>query len=306
MKKTVLIIGASSFVGSNLALYLKDHFRVIGTYHKTPIDINGVTCYPCDVFKKDYVSSLIGVLKPDYTIYAVGMSSLTECKLYPKQADALNSVGAVNVCSASERYGAKFILISSCFVMGGENLIYKESDTPFPNTIFGSSLSSSEYYVQRSCLNYLVLRCAPLYGRSYGPKHPNWFELLQAAYVKGEPFTADDNVVTGFLDVLVLARILKSLFESGVTNRLFQISSSDFMTRYEFAKLVAKTFKKDDQFLQKSTSLFPADAPSSSGSNQFFYKLDSQNTENFLGLKMPTVEESLILTQKRLTSEILT
>ena len=90
MKKTVLIVGASSFVGSNLALYLKDHFRVIGTYHKTPMEIPGVTCYPCDVFKKDYVSSLIGVLKPDYTIYAVGMSSLTECKLNPKQADALN------------------------------------------------------------------------------------------------------------------------------------------------------------------------------------------------------------------------
>jgi dTDP-4-dehydrorhamnose reductase len=212
----------------------------------------------------------------------------------------------VNVCSASERYGAKFILISSCFVMGGENTIYKESDTPFPNTVFGSSLSSSEYYVQRSCLNYLVLRCAPLYGRSYGPKHPNWFELLQASFVKGESFLADDNVVTGFLDVLVLGRILKSLCESGVTNRLFQISSSDFMTRYEFAKLVAKTFKKDDNFIQKATSLFPADAPSSSGSNQFFYKLDTQNTENFLGLKMPTVEESLTLTQKRLTSEILT
>lgn len=303
MKKTVLIVGASSFVGSNLALYLKDHFRVVGTYHKTPVEIPGVTCYPCDVFKKDYVSSLMGVLKPDYTIYAVGMSSLTECKLNPKQADALNSVGTVNVCSASERYGAKFILISSCFVMGGENILYKESDTPFPNTVFGTTLSSSEYYVQRSCLNYLVLRSSPLYGRSYGPKHPNWFEVLQTGFIKGQSITADDNVVTGFLDVLVLARILKSLLDSGVTNRLFQISSSDFMTRYEFAKLMAKIFRKDDNFIQKSNSAFPADALNSAGSNQYSYKLDTQNTEEFLGLKMPSIEDSLALTHKRLMKE---
>jgi dTDP-4-dehydrorhamnose reductase len=303
MKKTVLIFGISSFVGSNLALILKDSYRVVGTYHKTPVDISGVTCFPCDVFKKDYVSSLVSVIKPDYTIYAVGMSSLTECKLFPKQADALNSVGAVNACSASERYGSKFILLSSCYVMGGDNFLYKESDTPFPITTYGSTLSSSEYYVQRSCLNYLVLRSSPLYGRAYGPKHPNWFELIQASLVKNQPMQADDNVVTGHLDIYVLGRVLKALLESGVTNRLFQVSSSDALTRYEFARLVARTFKKDENIIQKGTTPFPADSANSTASSQYFYRMDNSNTENFLGLKMPSIEESLKLTQKRLSGQ---
>jgi dTDP-4-dehydrorhamnose reductase len=310
MKKTVLIFGISSFVGSNLAMILKDDFRVVGTYFKVPVEIPGVTCYPCDIFKKDYVASLTGLVKPDFTIYAIGLSSLTECKLNPKQADALNSVGAVNACSASERYGSKFIFLSSCYVMGGEDHIYKESDTPFPITAYGTTLSSTEYYVQRSCLNYLVLRCSPLYGRGYGPKHPNWFEIVQAALVQNQTVIADDKVFTGFLDVTILGRILKSLMMTEVTNRLFQVSSKDTMTRYDFAHLVAKTFKRDENLVQRSTVPFPVDSLNGAesiqgGASQYYFRMENLNLEDFLNVKMPTVAESLQLTLKRLSGQIL-
>jgi len=32
--KTILIFGISSFVGSNLAFFLKEDFRIVGTYKK--------------------------------------------------------------------------------------------------------------------------------------------------------------------------------------------------------------------------------------------------------------------------------
>ncbi len=303
MKKTVLIFGISSFVGSNLALVLKDEYRIIGTYFKTPVEIPGIVCLPCDVLKKDYVSNLVGIFKPDFTIYAVGMSSLTECKLFPKQADALNSVGAVNTCTASERYGSKFVYLSSSYVLGGEDQLYKEGEVPLPNTIYGNTLSATEFYIQRSCLNYLILRSAPLYGRSYGPKHPNWFELLQTAFAKGQPIPADDSVVTGFLDVVIFGTILKTFLSSPVTNRLFQISSRDFMSRYEFACLVAKHFHKDESLIQRVSGSFPIEKSNKRMGNKFssayFFKMDTFNAEDFLGITFPSVEESLLLTFKR-------
>lgn len=308
MKKTVLIFGISSFVGSNLAQVLKDEYRVIGTYHKTPVDIPGVTCLPCDILKKDYVSNLVGLFKPNFTIYAIGMSSLTECKLKPKQADAVNSVGAVNACTSSERYGSKFILLSSSYVLGGDDLPYTEGDTPFPNTVYGANLSSTEFYVQRSCLNYLILRCSPLYGRAFSPKHPNWFEVVQSQLAKNEPVAADDSVVTGFLDIYIVGRVLKSFFESSVTNRLFQVSSRDYVTRYDFARLLARTFKKDENLIQRTSIPFPIDTTNLRMGNkapvsQYFFKMDTLNVEGFLGLKMPSVEESLQLTYKRLMEQ---
>lgn len=299
MKKTVLIFGISSFVGSNLAIELGDEFRIVGTYHKTPVEIPGTTCYPCDVLKKDYVSNLISRIKPDFTIYAVGVSSLTDCKLNPKKADALNSAGAVNVCNSSDRYSSKFIYLSSSYVLGGDDQLYKEGDTPFPVTAYGNTLSSTEFYIQRSCLNYLIIRSAPLYGRSYGTKHPNWFEIVQAALAQERAVLADDNVVTGYLDVVILGRILKSFLNSAVTNRLFQISSRDFLTRYEFARMIARTFKKNEELVQKSSVNFPAN--DKKGSNVFSFKMDTSNAETFLNVTMPSVEESLHLTFKRLS-----
>lgn len=304
MKKTVLIFGMSSFVGSNLAILLKDDFRVVGTYHKTPIEIPGITSYPCDVLKKEYVSNLIGLIKPDFTIYAIGLSSLTECKLNPKQADALNSAGAVNACTSSERHGSKFIYISSSFVLGGEDQLYKEGETPFPSTVYGNTLSSTEFYIQRSCLNYLILRCSPLYGRSYGPRHPNWFETVQTSLAQNINVQADDTVVTGFLDVVILARVMKAFLESTVTNRLFHVSSRDHMTRFEFAKLLTKIFKKDENLIQRSSVTFPMESPkmmSKVSTGQYYFRTDTFNLEDFLGIAMPSIEESLQLTHKRLS-----
>lgn len=304
MKKTVLIYGISSFVGSNLAQLLKDDFRVVGTYYKTPLSIPGITCVPCDVLKKEWVTNLTGRIKPDFTIYAVGLSSLKECKQKPKLADALNTSGAINCCTASERHGSRFVLISSAFVLGGEDVLYKEGDTPFPVTAYGSSLSASEYYVQRSCLNYLIFRCCSLYGKSFNPKHSTWFESIQSQFAKGESVVADDSVVMGFLDIYILAKIIKTAFDQNVQNRLFQVSSRDYMTRYDFAQKYAGIFKKDENLIQKVTVDFPIDSEKAHQKNDAIrthsYKLDTANLEEFLGTTLPTIEESLQLSYKRI------
>jgi dTDP-4-dehydrorhamnose reductase len=304
MKKTILIFGVSSFMGSNLAQILSEDFRIIGTYHNTPVTIPGITCVPCDVLKKEYVTKLTAIFKPDITIYAVGMSSLKECKMNPKRADALNSAGAVNCSSASERYGSKFIFLSSCFVLGGEDTLYRESDTPFPVTAYGNSLSSTEFYIQRSCLNYLILRCAPLYGRSFNPLHPNWFEVVQAALAKNQTLPADDTVSIGFLDIYVLGKILKSLIESGISNRLLQVSSKDTLSRYAFAKLYAQIFKKDENLIQSTMGTFPVEKDqkgnSKASAKNYFFQMDTTNLETIIGADMPKIEESLRLTYQRL------
>ena len=305
MKRTILIFGVSSFVGSNLLEFLKNDFRIIGTYHQTPVSIPGVTCVPCDVLKKEYVSSLIARFRPDICIYAAGLSSLKECSLNPKKSDALNASAVMNCCTASERHSAKFIYISSGFVLAGEDILYREGETPFPNTVYGNSISSTEFHIQRSSLNYLILRCSPLYGRSFSPAHPNWFEYLQASLAKGEAIEVDDSVVTGFLDIKFMATILKSIIDLDVKNRLLHVSSSDFMSRYEFARLYARVFNKTENLIQKTPGNFPLDKNKShSEKSTYHFKLNTLNIESMTGIKMPSIETSLNLTLKRLNAEI--
>ncbi|HXH31633.1 MAG TPA: sugar nucleotide-binding protein [Bacteriovoracaceae bacterium] len=302
MKKTILIFGVSSFVGANLAEALRNEYRIIGTYHTTPVEIPGVSCVPCDVLKRDVVTYLLTLFRPDFTIYSVGLSSLKECQLYPRLAESLNTLGAINCSTASERVGCRFIQLSSAFVLGGEKTMYKEGDSPFPLTNLGHTLTSTEFQIQRSNFNYLILRCSSLYGRSFNHTHLNWFEVLQAALARKEPVFADDTVSYGFLDVQLLAGILKSALESGVVNRLFHVSTKNVMTRFEFARAYARVFKKDAGLVQKITGAFPIDHSRNlkeSDSTNLSYHLDTSNLESFLNIELPSIEESLGYTLKR-------
>lgn len=293
MRKTILIFGASSFLGSNLLEVLKKNYRIIATYKDTPIEYPGIHSYRCDGLKKDRVNHVIGLTKPDITIYAGGLSSLTACQSNPKLADALNSAALINVCSAAERYSSKFIFVSSSFVLGGENIDYVESDTPFPVTAYGSRLASSEFYVQKSCLNYIIFRSAPLFGKSYHPKRRNWIESIERSVVKGLVASVDDQIEHGYMDPKILANIIHLAIEKNVTNRLFQISSQDIMSRFEFARKYIKSLGLDDNLVSRAQWHFPIDESSSRGrgGNYFKYKMSVRNVEEFFQIKMPSINE---------------
>jgi dTDP-4-dehydrorhamnose reductase len=300
MKKTILIFGVSSFVGSNLVELLKDDFRIIGTYFKTPVAISGMTCIPCDVLKKEYVSSLVAHFRPDIVIYSVGVSSLRKSQSFSKLSDSLNSSGAVNCLTATDRFNAKFIYFSSAFVLSGNDNYPREGETPLPTNAYGLSLSSTEFYIQRSCLNYVILRCSDLYGRSYHPQRNHWFEYLEHALAKGERISVDDTVHTGFLDIQIMVKILKVILVKNVSNRLLHVSSKDFMTRYDFAKIYAKTFKKDESLIVKGSSHFPGISDVTSEASKLYFRLDTTNLEELLNTTLPTVEESIAVTFKKL------
>ena len=112
-KKTLFIVGISSFIGSNLAQRLKNKYRIIGTYFNTPVNIPGILTLRCDVHNKDLIQKLVLLFKPDVCVYAVGLTDLNACQEFPKVADALNTAGVFNVAMASERYHAKFVYFSS-------------------------------------------------------------------------------------------------------------------------------------------------------------------------------------------------
>ena len=82
------------------------------------------------------------------------------------------------------------------------------------------------------------------------------------------------------------------------------------MTRFEFARLIAKTFKKDENLIQRSSIPFPSEAGNSkigskASTGMAFFRMDTFNVEDYLELKMPSVEESLQVTLKRLSGQSL-
>lgn len=293
-QKTVMIFGVSSFLGSSLAEELKNDYRVVGTYYHTPVDIPGVLSLKCDVHQKNIVQKLTYIFKPDVTIYTVGLTDLDGCQDYPKVADALNTAGVFNVTAASERYGSKFIYFSSSYIFSGEDTLFRESDTPMPSSVYGNNIASSEFYIQKSCLNYLIFRCSPIIGRSYNIHDLNWMEVLEKNNFLNEKIVCDTKVYTGFLDVWTVAEILKLAIEENATNRLFQLSSSDLMNRYEFAQKYMEIFGGNTALLSKGDWKFPRTenqiALQGLG-EELYFRMDTANIENTFKIAMPSIEE---------------
>jgi dTDP-4-dehydrorhamnose reductase len=101
-----------------------------------------------------------------------------------------------------------------------------------------------------------------------------------------------------------MVNVLKSIIDLNITNRLLHVSSSDFMTRYEFAKIYAKVFKKDENLIHPMPGNFPVDKNKSHGEkSKYYYKLNTTNIETMIGIRMPTIESSLNSTYKRLSKE---
>lgn len=303
-QKTIMIFGISSFLGSSLADLLKNEYRVVGTYYSTPVNIPGILSLKCDIHNKEMVQKMTYIFKPDITIYTVGLTDLNACQDYPKVADALNTAGVFNVSAASERYGSKFIYFSSSYIFSGENTLFRENDTPMPSSIFGNNIASSEFYIQKSCLNYVIFRCCPIYGRSFNMNTLNWMEVLEKYSFLNKKIICDTKVYTGFVDIWCVAEILKQAIESNATNRLFQVSSSDIMSRYEFSQKYMEIFGGNTALLSKGDWKFPR-TENRIGlqglGEELYFKMDTNNIESTFKIDMPTVEDTLRRTYSKLS-----
>jgi dTDP-4-dehydrorhamnose reductase len=253
------------------------------------------------------VQKVVYLFKPDITIYAVGLTDLNACQDYPKVADALNTAGVFNVSVASERYHSKFIFVSSVYIFSGEDTLFKENDTPMPSSVFGNTVASSEFYIQKSCLNYIIFRCCPIIGRSYNPSDLKWVEAIERNEYLGQRIICDTKVKTGYIDMETVSTMLDKAIEANVTNRLLQLDTVDAMTRYEFAQMYLDIFGGNKSLLAKGDWKFPQTENSialQSLGEEISFKMDTENIEELFGLKMKTIEDSIKGYKKKLAGNV--
>jgi dTDP-4-dehydrorhamnose reductase len=175
-------------------------------------------------------------------------------------------------------------------------------DIPDSNTSYGKSQAAAEFYIQKTSLNYIIFRTCRLYGRSLKMSNSNIFENFQKEFHQGHSVTCDNHVSTGFLDVYYMAAMIKICFEKEVKNRLFQVSTKDMMTPFEFANAYCEIFNQDKSKISKGKWSYPLLKGSNSGTggDKFYLQMDISNLEGFLSIKLPSVKESLAFTFKRL------
>jgi len=217
-------------------------------------------CYILDADVTDPVdiNTKVELLQPDIVINCAAITDVDSCesdKGYNKALD-VNYQGVENVRMACDRVGAALIHLSSDYVFDGNSGMYTEKNRPLTQTNkepvnkYGwSKLGGEDVLVTAYTIKTLIVRTTGLYGGS--EKH-DFLKLVQQTVGVGkelkvtEELIGNQTYIPHLIEALLyVCRNLEIIRRYKVLN----IASSDIVSRYTFARLIAKTYGYDKSLI---------------------------------------------------------
>lgn len=159
MKKKILILGASGFIGKNLAIYYsaKKKFIVTGTYLTKKVNIKNVKMVKCDLTKKKEADKVIK--GKDIIIQAAATTSGAK-DIIGKPYTHVNDNAIINsmVTRSAYDHNIKHILVFSCSIM------YQSSKKPQKESAFDPNKKIYKNYFGAGWMKIFVEKMCEFYA----------------------------------------------------------------------------------------------------------------------------------------------
>ena len=275
--KTVLVVGASGYVGRCLCKRLSEVCQVWGTFFRSPVPFTGERIH-LDVRDMDEVADLLRRIEPDIIFHlAWDLNDLEACIVE----------GTKNLLRARrERCStSRFIFISTDAVFDGENGPYKESDIPRPVWPYGVAKRKAEIDTLEA--GGTVVRTSLSYG--FEPMDSRT-AVLKRGLETGNfsyPYFSDEIRCPVFVSDLcdALAEIGEDVLEN---EQIIHVAGPNALNRYDFAVRLARFFGYDGQkipegLLSKSRLLRPRDLSLDTGLARRILKTRLRKPEDVFG-----------------------
>ncbi len=290
--KKVLIVGVSSFIGSNLAAVLRNHFRVFGTFHRRRPKLNGVPCFSHPIPSNKHADELLKLVNPDAVIYCPGIAANRDCQANPLLALHLHAEYPDALAAQMEERKGQFFYLSSSKVFDGESGGYREDDPVNPRTVYGKTKARGEELLQRHA-GVFILRLGTIFGMgSYGQNsilNRVWKEIASG---KEQRYISDE--MRSFYGVEYIGAAIRHLLQLGPEySGLYHLSHSKKESYYGFAKAVADTFKLPSSALVPVTGETFSTKVGSDEARGRDISMSGMSFERRFGIACPTLEESL-------------
>ncbi len=238
-----LVIGGSGLIGTHLVASLTSAKQdLISTYHSYPIS----SAIPLDIRQAQEVDRLLSEVRPDIVYLPAAFPNVDYCELHSRETYEINVLGVKHVAEAANTVGARLIYFSSDYIFDGQAGPYRETDIANPISEYGRQKLLAEHHISLNSENYLIIRTTVVYGWEQQGKN-FVYRLLKSLRdgisVKvpkdqiGTPTYANDLAQ----NVIRLAQ-MKTI---GVVN----VTGSDCINRYEFARKVARIFKLPQELI---------------------------------------------------------
>lgn len=267
----VLVTGGSGIIGWKLVNYLSDQgANVRYTYHKNDVSIAGVGSFELDIRSKEQVDRIIEHVRPDIVVHTAAMTNADACEIDRRMARNVNIEGTENIVTASERTADVVVFFSSSFVFDGAAEQYREGDEPSPINVYGNTKRMAEEIVNGAATNSLILRTDQPYCWTQGWQDDTMVTWVLDQLRHRQSFGVFDDWQNNPIFVHDLVRMTDALVRTR-SQGIFHAVGSEFVDRFEWARLIARTFGEDEERIYRESSAeanLPAPRPNANLCNQ--------------------------------------
>jgi len=265
MRIKILITGSNGLLGQNLiSLFLHDtkNYEVFGfSRGENRSGRSDFEYHDVDLTHKGLLKEKVKQIQPDFIINTAAMTNVDACENNREGCYDLN-VNVVqyliDICSS---INAHLIHLSTDFIFDGEKGNYSEEDTPNPLSYYGETKLYSEQILQKSTINYTILRTILVYGLVNDMSRSNIVLWVKESLEKKNEITIVDDQFRSPTYVEDLALACKISIDKKATG-VFNISSNQLLSVFEIAQEIATTFNLDKKLIKPiSTSTLNQTAP---------------------------------------------
>lgn len=234
MNKKILVFGANGMLGAYLSKYFNDKgYEVIKTdmFDNEDKDILGK-----DITNEAELKSFVLESNPDYVINCAAYTNVNEAESKPELANAVNAQAPKYMAEISKELQIPFIHISTNEVFGDG--AYNEDSREFNplNNYAKSKRKGEEYIEETGGVNY-IFRTSWLFG----PGAKNFIKFVtETEATEDKPLTIVRDELGCPTYVGYLTEKISDAVEGKIDQGIYHASSSDYISRYEFALEILK------------------------------------------------------------------
>ena len=272
MNRTVLLSGASGFVGARVASDLAGlgfGVTALGGKNSCPASVaaKAVRCVNADLTLPGAADSMLSETRPGIVIHAAALANSTACEQNPERAQSAN-VEATRLLIQSCRNSASsplFVFISTDLVFDGAVAPpggFKESAIPQPRSVYAQSKLAAEQLVSNSGLPAVIVRLSLVYGEKIENMWGFMGWLIKGLAAKEKRGCFFDEVRTPIYagDVgQAIGRVIESADDKPGC-RIINIAGDEMISRLDFGRLTCEVFGFDPTLVVSESRLDVASA----------------------------------------------
>jgi len=249
-KETIIITGASGFVGSHFFQYLhKEHLdSVFGLYNSTAHFSSLPNFLKVDITDKEEVFAL-AKLQPSLIIHCAAITNIAFCEENIDQAYNVNVIGTQNIAELAAATGAKLLYTSTDVVFDGSQGEYTEKDEPLPLHHYGRTKLKGERVCMQTDPQSLIIR-SNVFGYNLSKRKKTFVENIISVLAEGKEYGAFYDVEISPIYIETFINDVLQLLENDAEG-IFHVAGPQSITKYDFSRLIAEVFGYDVHLISK-------------------------------------------------------